>query len=133
MAQNAMATKAEESSDAVHPERMHEGVQYAPRVDILETENEISIYADMPGCKPEDVDVEFDNGQLELFGKCTPRQDNVHYLLREYGVGNYHRTFTISESIDVAGLSASYKQGVVIVRLPKSEASKPKRIPVQAE
>ena len=60
MAQNAMATKAEESPDAVHPERMHEGVQYAPRVDILETENEIAIYADMPGCKPEDVDVEFE-------------------------------------------------------------------------
>jgi HSP20 family protein len=48
-------------------------------------------------------------------------------------VGNYYRTFTISEAIDVDRISASYSQGVATIRLPKSAAAKPKRIAVTEE
>ncbi len=133
MAQNMMATKEESQTEATSPERTHGGNLYVPRVDILETENELVVYADMPGCKPEDVDIRYENGQLEIIGKCQPRHENVQYLLQEYGVGDYYRAFTISEAIDATKISATYKQGVLTVHLPKSEAVKPRRITVQAQ
>ncbi len=133
MAQNVMPTKEEAQNDTTAPERLHEGMSYAPRVDILETENDIVLYADMPGCKPEDINLEFENGQLQIFGRCQPRQEGTEYLLQEYGVGNYYRSFTINEQIDPNRISATYKQGVLTVQLAKSEAAKPKRISVKAE
>ena len=133
MAQNVMAQKEESKADVTTPEPTHGGITYVPRVDILETENELLVYADMPGCKPEDVDIRYENGQLEIYGKCPPRHENVEYLLNEYGVGDYYRTFTINEAIDAGKITATYKQGVLTVHLPKSEAAKPRRITVKAE
>jgi HSP20 family protein len=131
MAQNMVAK--EEKTDVTTPEPIHGGISYTPRVDILETENELMIYADIPGCKPEDVDIRYENGQLEIHAKCPPRQENVTYLLNEYGVGDYYRAFTINEAIDVDKITATVKQGVLTLRLPKSDAVKPRRISVQAE
>src|SRR2546426_398813 len=99
MAQNMVARK-EEKRDVTTPESMHGGISFTPRVDILEMENELTIYADLPGCKPEHVDIRFENGQLEIHGKCASRQESADYLLNEYGVGDYYRAFTISEAID---------------------------------
>jgi HSP20 family molecular chaperone IbpA len=133
MTQSTMTNKEEAANGATAPESMYEGICYTPRVDIRETDDEITIEADMPGCRPNDIDVQFENGQLEILGKCSPRQENVEYLLREYGVGNYHRSFTISEAVDTDQIRASYKQGVLTLALPKSAAAKPKRISVKAE
>ena len=133
MTQNAIANKEEGKADSALPESIHGGTSYTPRVDILETENELEVFADMPGCKPEDVDVRYENGQLEIHGKCAPRQENVEYLLQEYGVGDYYRSFSVSEAIDPGQIMATYKQGVLAVHLPKSAAAKPRRITVTAE
>jgi HSP20 family protein len=128
-----MTTKDEAENGAAAPERMYEGISYTPRVDILETDNDITILADMPGCQPNEIDVEFERGQLEISGKCPPRQENVEYLLREYGVGNFYRAFTISEGIDTDRINAQYSQGVLTLALPKSAAAKPRRISVNAK
>jgi len=133
MAQNVVAQKEEAKAEEATPERTRSGITYTPRVDVLETDDGLVIYADMPGCKPEDVDIRFENGQLEIYGRCPPRQENVDYLLNEYGVGDYYRTFTISEAIDATKISASLKQGVLTMHLPKSEAVKPRRIQVKAD
>ncbi len=105
-------------------------VLYTPRVDILETEEELTLYADVPGVKPEDVDVNFENGELVLYGRCAPRQQ-AGYLLTEYGTGDYYRTFTVSEHIDAEKISAELRQGVLTVHLPKVEAVKPRKITVK--
>jgi HSP20 family protein len=115
------------------PEPIHGGVSYTPRVDFLETEDELVAYADMPGCRPEDVDVQYENGRLELHGKCLPRQEDVDYLLHEYGVGDYYRSFTINQEIDASRIAAALKQGVLAVHLPKSAAAKPRRVAVKAD
>lgn len=136
MTQNAVASasKEEAKTDVTAPERIHGGVSYTPRVDILETENQLLIFADVPGCKPEDVDIRYENGHLEIFGKCQPRQtEDVEYLLNEYGVGDYYRAFAVSESFDVSKIEATLKQGVLKLRLPKTEAVKPKKIEVKAD
>lgn len=115
------------------PERLGNGVTYIPRVDILETEKQLVLFADLPGCRPEDIDVRYENGQFEIHGKCPPRNESVFYLLTEYDVGDYYRSFTVSEAIDPNKIEAVYKQGVLTVHLPKSAAAMPSRIPVKAE
>ena len=133
MTENAVAKTDETRSEATAPESTRGGTTYTPRVDILETEDELAIFADMPGCRPEDVEVRYENGTLEIYGRCPPRQQNVEYLLDEYGVGDYYRSFSVSEEIDAGNIKATYKQGVLTVHLPKSAAVRPSRIPVQAE
>jgi HSP20 family protein len=64
--------------------------------------------------------------------KVDPRQDDgMEYLVQEYGVGDYYRTFQVSETIDAAKISAEYADGVLTLHLPKAESSKPRRIRVQ--
>lgn len=104
---------------------------YAPRVDVLETPEGILLLADLPGVRPEDLDLHFENGELTLHGRCERR--GGEFLTREYGVGNFYRAFTIGDEIDAEKISAEMKNGVLTVRLPRSEAAKPKRIAVKSE
>jgi HSP20 family protein len=109
------------------------GLCFTPRVDIMETEEESLLLADLPGVKPEDVDVHFDNGELSIDGRCAPRHQGANYLLSEYGVGDFYRAFTISEQIDWQKISAELKNGVLTVYLPKAETVKPRKITVKGE
>ena len=133
MANNALITKQEKRTKLTTPERTRNGVTYTPRCDILETDDEMLLYADLPGVRSEDVDVRMENEQLEIYATCTGHQDREDYLAFEYGVGNYYRTFTINESIDAKKIVAELKQGVLTVHLPKNERAKPKRIAVKGE
>jgi HSP20 family protein len=133
MAKNALVKKDEKRTQLTKPERTRGGVTYTPRCDIGETEDELVLYADLPGVKPDGVDVRFENGSLEIHGKCEPRQAGEDYLLSEYGVGDYYRAFTINEAVDADKIAAELKHGVLTVRLPKSEAVKPRKIAVKAE
>jgi HSP20 family protein len=109
------------------------GLCYTPRVDIMESEEESLLLADLPGVRPEDVDVHFDNGELIIDGRCAPRHEGANYLLSEYGVGDFYRAFSISEQIDWQKISAELKNGVLTVHLPKAETVKPKKIAVKGE
>jgi len=99
----------------------------------METEEESLLLADLPGVKPEDVDVRFDNGELIIDGRCAPRHEGANYLLSEYGVGDFYRAFSISEHIDWQKIAAELKNGVLTVHLPKAETVKPKKITVKGE
>jgi HSP20 family protein len=102
------------------------GLCFTPRVDIMETEEESLLLADLPGVKPGAVDVHFDNGELSIDGRCAPRHQGANYLLSEYGVGDFYRAFTISEQIDWQKISGELKNGVLTVHLPNAETVKPK-------
>ena len=112
---------------------MTRGIFYTPHVDILETEDELVLYADVPGVKPENVDVRCENGELTLHARCSPRQQEMEYALCEYGVGDFYRAFTLDESIDAGKISAELKNGVLTLHLPKAEAVKPRRIAVKGQ
>src|SRR5438270_107722 len=107
------------------PERLREGITFTPRVDILETDKELLLVADVPGVRSEDVELHFENGQLVLTGHVKPHNNNHQFLVREYEEGDFYRAFAIHESIDATKIEASCKQGVLIVHLPKVEAVKP--------
>jgi HSP20 family protein len=106
---------------------------FTPRVDILETENELTLLADLPGVKPDDADIRFENDELVIQARCEPRQQGVHYLANEYGVGHFYRAFTISQDIDPEKISAELKNGVLTVHLPKKESVKPRKITIKSE
>jgi HSP20 family protein len=107
------------------------GVSYTPRVDLMETEEESLLFADLPGVKPEDVDARFENGELIIDARCPPRHQGAYYLLFEYGVGDFYRAFSISQHIDWHKIAAELKNGVLTVHLPKAETVKPKKITVK--
>jgi len=107
------------------------GTFFTPRVDILETEQELTLFADVPGVRPGDVDLRYEQGELLLHARVQPRQPQDNYLLNEYEVGDFYRTFAIHESIDSSKIGAECKNGVLTIHLPKAEAVRPKRISVK--
>jgi HSP20 family protein len=109
------------------------GVVVRPRVDILETEQQVVLLADMPGVRPADVDVRFENGELTIHGRRTPSHANKKRSLWEYEPTHYHRAFRLSEDVAADKIEAELKNGVLTVRLPKAEAAKPKKIAVKGE
>ncbi|MHB8901354.1 MAG: Hsp20/alpha crystallin family protein, partial [Thermoguttaceae bacterium] len=111
-------------------ERTLAGPIYSPRFDIWENNDEVILYGDLPGVLPGDLDVSFENPVLTIHGTVNPRHNDIKFLHGEYGIGDFHRTFTIGEAIDTEKISAVLKNGVVMVHLPKSEKVKPRRIKV---
>lgn len=106
---------------------------YHPLVDISETPEEIRVQADMPGTRAGDIDVQFENGTLTIYGR-VPREEEENqrrYRLREYGVGDFYRAFEIGEAVDASGITAEYGDGVLTLRLPKSAALRPRKIQVK--
>lgn len=94
-----------------------QGVTVTPRVDVLETDDELLVYADLPGVAPADVDIRFENGDLTVHG-------------RRAGV-SFFRSFRVTERIAGDKIEADLKGGVLTLHLPKVEAIKPRRIAVR--
>jgi len=115
-------------------ERTRTGCCYRPNVDILEQNDELLVMADVPGAKSDRIDVKFEDGTLEIQAAVAPRGCDDHAcLLREYDVGDYYRSFQVSEAIDAGKISAEYADGVLTLHLPKAEALKPRKIAVAAK
>jgi HSP20 family protein len=108
--------------------------RFVPAVDIYETPEEYVVMAEMPGCDPKGIDVQFENGELSIHGRALPRLvPATGWLAREFGIGDYARTFNVTESIETEKISAEYEQGILTLHLPKVETAKPRRIEVRAK
>jgi HSP20 family protein len=118
---------------SIAPEQTYGGRVFVPPVDIVEREDELLLLADMPGVRPDEVDIDYGNGLLTIHGKVGPRQDpaQTNYLLEEYAVGDFHRRFEIGESVDAARIAAELRDGVLTVRLPKVQEILPRKITVK--
>jgi HSP20 family protein len=131
---NTNLAKMEKGNGVTQPELTRSGATYTPRVDIVETPEELLLFADLPGVKQEDLDVRFENGELTLHGKCAPRHEGRNFLAGEFEVGDFYRVFSLdNQSIDSQRISGELKQGVLTLHLPKSETVKPRRITVKGE
>ncbi|HDR16226.1 MAG TPA: Hsp20/alpha crystallin family protein [Desulfobacteraceae bacterium] len=126
--------QAKEKAEVSTPvEYTKPGVVFLPAVDIYETEKAITILADMPGVKADDLTVDLRDNVLTLDGEVkTPEVDGERELLREYRTGRYYRQFTLSQVIDQQKIEADLKNGVLKVNLPKVEVAVPRRISVNA-
>ena len=107
--------------------------EWAPAVDIQETDKEYLIQADLPDVKKEDVKVEFADGVLVVEGERRREKEEqgkkFHKIEREYG--KFVRRFALPTEIDATQLSAQFKDGVLNVHLPKSAESKPKAVTIK--
>lgn len=130
MTKNEMQNTTKESHQQVQPESTYQQT-FVPRIDIWEGDEELVLHADMPGVKPENLDIRFENRELSIHGKICPRYSDVEVTYAEFAIGDFHRTFSIGEAIDVDKISAEMSDGVLILRLPKSEKVKPRRIQVK--
>lgn len=106
---------------------------FAPRVDIVETEQALLLYADLPGVGPHDIDLSYEQGELTLRGKLQPRQGAGRAVFSEFDCGDFQRVFQLSDLIDVTRIDAEFKNGVLTVRLPKQEQAKPKQVPIRVQ
>jgi HSP20 family protein len=109
------------------------GVYFTPRVDIYETDAELTLYADVPGVRPEDVDLRYERGELMLHARVRPQERRGHPVAFEYEDGDYYRVFQIHETIDAAKIEGECKNGVLTVHLPKAAAAQPRKVTVRGE
>jgi HSP20 family protein len=124
----SVTTKEVEKKEA----QLREGVErtrarrvYIPSVDIIEREDDILLIADMPGVDDKSLDITLEKDMLTIDG---------HSLrVSEYGIGDYHRVFTLSDEIDKEKINATVRHGVLRLTLPKAEAVRSRKIPVRAE
>jgi HSP20 family molecular chaperone IbpA len=130
----SMTAKELTRSETATPEPVQDGRRFIPQADIFESSNELTVLVDMPGVDPKDIDVRLEKGVLQISGKAPRRQDDrVQYLLQEYAVGDYVRSFDVGEGVDTQGITADHRDGVLALHLPKSEKLRPKRIEVRAK
>ena len=109
---------------------------WVPAVDIYETDaHEVVVKAELPDMKREDINLTFENGVLTLKGERKVQQEvkkeSYQRIERRHGV--FSRSFTLPNTVDAGKISASYKDGVLTIRLPQREEAKPKQIAVNVE
>jgi HSP20 family protein len=113
--------------------RLHRqaGFGWAPSIDIRETENELVVYAAVPGLNKEDVALEVKDNVLTLGGKMKPLgSDEDSWVRRELPRGEFFRAFHLPADVQVGKVSAQMKNGILEIRLPKAEEAKPRRITI---
>jgi HSP20 family protein len=107
---------------------------WSPAVDVYETENELVLKADLPEVEAKDVDVRVENQTLTLTGERKFESDKAekgfHRIERNYG--KFMRSFTVPNTFDTGNVTASFKNGVLTVKLPKKEAAKPRQIKIES-
>ena len=109
---------------------------WVPAVDIYETDaHEVVVKAELPDMKHEDINLTFENGVLTLKGERKVQQEvkKENYQRIERRHGGFSRSFTLPNTVDAGKISASYKDGVLTIRLPQREEAKPKQIAVNVE
>ncbi|MGD8756932.1 MAG: Hsp20/alpha crystallin family protein [Desulfobacterales bacterium] len=126
--------RVREKQEVASPaEQTTPGLVFTPAVDIFETEKNITLLADMPGVKAEDLTIDLRDNTLTLSADIAPVDNSdEEVLLVEYETGRYYRQFTLGELIDQANIDAKLNEGVLRLTLPKVEKATPKKITVKS-
>jgi HSP20 family protein len=105
---------------------------WAPAVDILESEHELVVKADLPDVKPEELDIRVENNILTIRGerKFEEKVDEKKYLRVERSYGSFARSFSLANTVNAEAIKADYRDGVLTLTIPKREEAKPKQIKV---
>ena len=108
-------------------------ITWSPRVDVNETENEITIDVELPGIDKKDVKVEVKNNVLSISGerKTEKKTENKESSRIERHYGKFERTFGLPDTVEADKVLAKYKDGILALTLPKTEKEKTKEIAVE--
>jgi len=105
-----------------------------PRVDIVEDEQGITLWADLPGVSKEGLEVKVEGDTLAISGNVAlPLPEGLEPLYAEVRAPRYTRQFTLSRELDPSGISAQFQDGVLTLRIPKAQHAQPRRIAVQVD
>ncbi|MHC5009460.1 MAG: Hsp20/alpha crystallin family protein [Planctomycetota bacterium] len=109
-----------------------EGRMIQPAMDVAETEDGLTITAELPGLKKDDVHITLEDGVLSISGEKKfekeEKEKNYHRVERRYGA--FHRSFTLPAGVDASKATASFEDGVLTIALPKTEAAKPRQLKI---
>ncbi|MCB1568814.1 MAG: Hsp20/alpha crystallin family protein [Xanthomonadales bacterium] len=107
--------------------------QWAPRVDIQEEDGRFVIFADVPGVDPADIEIHMDKGILSIKGerKTASSEDSAKFSRVERAHGVFYRRFSLPDSANAEGVTATGRHGVLEISIPKKPETTPRRIQVQ--
>lgn len=109
--------------------------EWLPSVDVSETKNDLVIRAELPGLDPKDIDISMNNGFLTIKGEKKnekeEKEENYHLIERSYG--SFTRSVRLPREVQSDKITASFKNGVLKITLPKSEEAKKKEIKIKVE
>jgi HSP20 family protein len=105
-----------------------------PALDISERDDAVVLQAEVPGMKPEDIDISVQNNHLTLSGekKETDERKEGEFYHSERRYGTFRREIALPSGVDADKVEAKYRDGVLTVTLPKSEEAKPRKIEVKS-
>lgn len=115
---NSLFEQALLTSDYDDPEGGLPGT-WAPSVDVLETEDAYLIFAELPGVRRDEIQLQVKDRRLELSGRRQPLGENRNFLRMERSYGPFRRSFDLGAPLDVDGITAGFEQGVLRVQVPK--------------
>jgi len=114
-------------------ERTRDQPAFVPRVDIYETDDAITVVADMPGVTEDSVDIVLEKGVLTINGYVDPEVPEGYSLAHaEYRIGDFVRSFSLSNEIDQSAIEATLKEGVLRLKMNKVTEAQTKKIAVKA-
>jgi HSP20 family protein len=105
---------------------------WAPRVDIYEAQGNLVIEAELPGLRREDIEIEVGGDRLTIKG-TREVADGREYMRAERAQGAFHRSFAIAAPIDPAAVTATYRDGVLAITLPKAQQLEGTQVRVKVE
>lgn len=104
---------------------------WTPPVDVKETDNELTLFVELPGIKKEGIDISLENGVLTVSGERRFDAENQESFRRvERVYGKFSRSFRVPRDVDGSRVQASFENGVLQLELPKVEAAKPRQIKI---
>lgn len=111
-----------------------DGNTFTPAVDIKENENEIRLEAELPGIRPEHVEIIAENGVLTIRGQkeSERKEGDDRYQVVERTYGTFMRTFQLPQGVDEDQIKADFENGVLTIHIPKAALPQPKRIQIGA-
>lgn len=107
---------------------------FLPAIDIHETAEGLVLHADLPGVRRESVEISVENNVLQIYGKSSLEvPEGAEFVHQEFRLGDYYRSFILSEDVDTEKISAQLEGGVLTLTLPKLKRSGPRKIEVAAK
>lgn len=107
----------------------------APSADVIEREDEIEVLMEIPGMRPEDIDIDLENNVLTVSGEKSEEREEARdegtYHLSERRYGRFNRSFVLPRDVEPDGIRARCQHGLLSVKVPKSERARRRRIEVQ--
>ncbi len=105
-----------------------------PSADIFENDNEFILKAEMPGVSKDQLDITLDEDHLEIIGKVDADwEKDLKVIDREFRISDYYRRFYVGNKVNRDEISAKIEDGVLTLRLPKSNEIKPRKIEITSE